>query len=94
MFVCGSIQQLRITFKTLINNGVHFIGPEEGDMACGEFGFGRMSEPDVIVKSASNILINGPLKVNMLLLHLAQLMNQSTQFVTLQIDHLEIKVVR
>lgn len=49
-------------FKTLINNGVHFIGPEEGDMACGEFGFGRMSEPDVIVKSASNILINGPLK--------------------------------
>ena len=49
-------------FKTLINDGVHFIGPEEGDMACGEFGFGRMSEPDVIVKSASNILINGPLK--------------------------------
>ena len=49
-------------FKTLINNGVHFVGPDEGDMACGEFGFGRMSEPDVIVNSASNILINGPLK--------------------------------
>ena len=49
-------------FKTLINNGVHFVGPNEGDMACGEFGFGRMSEPDVIVNSASNILINGPLK--------------------------------
>ena len=50
-------------FKTLINNGVHFVGPDEGDMACGEFGFGRMSEPDVIVNSASNILINGPLKI-------------------------------
>ena len=28
--------------------GVNIIGPDEGDMACGEFGMGRMSEPDVI----------------------------------------------
>ncbi|MDC1349363.1 bifunctional phosphopantothenoylcysteine decarboxylase/phosphopantothenate--cysteine ligase CoaBC [Amylibacter sp.] len=48
--------------KTLIKNGVHFSGPEEGDMACGEFGFGRMSEPETIVKAASDILFNGPLK--------------------------------
>jgi len=48
--------------KTLINNGVHFSGPDEGDMACGEFGFGRMSEPEIIVKAASDILFNGPLK--------------------------------
>ena len=48
--------------KTLINNGVHFSGPDEGDMACGEFGFGRMSEPEIIVKAASDILLNGPLK--------------------------------
>ena len=48
--------------KTLINNGVHFSGPDEGDMACGEFGFGRMSEPETIVKAASDILFNGPLK--------------------------------
>ena len=48
--------------KTLIKNGVHFSGPDEGDMACGEFGFGRMSEPETIVKAASDILSNGPLK--------------------------------
>ena len=29
----------------LVNQGVHFIGPEQGDQACGETGFGRMSEP-------------------------------------------------
>ncbi|MDB9766817.1 bifunctional phosphopantothenoylcysteine decarboxylase/phosphopantothenate--cysteine ligase CoaBC [Amylibacter sp.] len=48
--------------KTLIKNGVYFSGPDEGDMACGEFGFGRMSEPETIVKAASDILFNGPLK--------------------------------
>jgi phosphopantothenoylcysteine decarboxylase/phosphopantothenate--cysteine ligase len=30
---------------TLSARGVTFIGPEEGDMACGEYGMGRMSEP-------------------------------------------------
>ncbi len=30
---------------TLTARGVTFIGPEEGDMACGEYGMGRMSEP-------------------------------------------------
>ncbi len=29
----------------LQNDGIGFIGPDEGDMACGEFGPGRMSEP-------------------------------------------------
>ena len=33
---------------TLAKRGVGFIGPEEGDMACGEWGIGRMSEPDQI----------------------------------------------
>ena len=33
---------------TLAKRGVGFIGPEEGDMACGEWGLGRMSEPDQI----------------------------------------------
>ena len=33
---------------TLARRGVGFIGPEEGDMACGEWGLGRMSEPDQI----------------------------------------------
>jgi len=35
--------------STLKWDGVHFVGPEEGDMACGEYGPGRMSEvPDLI----------------------------------------------
>ena len=36
--------------KTLLNNGVKFVGPDEGEMACGEFGFGRMAETDEILK--------------------------------------------
>tara|TARA_R110002153_G_scaffold17725_4_gene61751 strand:+ start:226 stop:1458 length:1233 start_codon:yes stop_codon:yes gene_type:complete len=31
--------------QTLQSRGVTLIGPTEGDMACGEFGMGRMSEP-------------------------------------------------
>ena len=31
--------------ETLKSRGVTVIGPDEGDMACGEFGPGRMSEP-------------------------------------------------
>ena len=34
--------------RVLGARGVAMIGPDEGDMACGEFGAGRMSEPDVI----------------------------------------------
>jgi len=31
--------------ETLQSRGITLIGPDEGDMACGEFGMGRMSEP-------------------------------------------------
>ena len=34
--------------RTLMADGVLFVGPNEGDMACGEFGPGRMAEPDEI----------------------------------------------
>ena len=34
---------------TLKARGVSVIGPDEGPMACGEFGFGRLSEPADIV---------------------------------------------
>lgn len=34
--------------KTLRERGALFIGPDAGEMACGEFGDGRMSEPDAI----------------------------------------------
>lgn len=33
---------------TLREDGVHFIGPDSGAMACGEYGPGRMAEPDAI----------------------------------------------
>ena len=35
----------------LKKRGVQFIGPDEGNMACGEFGEGRMSEPATIVET-------------------------------------------
>ena len=34
--------------ETLQNDGVTFVGPAEGAMACGEFGPGRMAEPEAI----------------------------------------------
>ena len=36
--------------KTLDENGIKFVGPDEGAMACGEFGFGRMAEAGEILK--------------------------------------------
>ena len=36
---------------TLRADGLHLVGPNEGNMACGEFGPGRMAEPDEIVTS-------------------------------------------
>ena len=35
----------RENIETLKRHGVNVIGPEQGDQACGETGFGRMSEP-------------------------------------------------
>jgi phosphopantothenoylcysteine decarboxylase/phosphopantothenate--cysteine ligase len=37
-------------------DGVHVVGPGEGEMACGEFGLGRLAEPDEIVRAASALL--------------------------------------
>ena len=45
--------------KTLAERGVGFIGPEEGDMACGEWGMGRMAEPDAIVAAVDKFLRQG-----------------------------------
>jgi phosphopantothenoylcysteine decarboxylase / phosphopantothenate---cysteine ligase len=42
-------------------DGVHFVGPNDGDMACGEFGPGRMAEPAEIV-SAIEALLTSELK--------------------------------
>ncbi|WP_282169779.1 bifunctional phosphopantothenoylcysteine decarboxylase/phosphopantothenate--cysteine ligase CoaBC [Ruegeria atlantica] len=49
-------------FKQLQADGIRFVGPNEGDMACGEYGPGRMSEPLEIVAAVEAQLGNGPLK--------------------------------
>jgi phosphopantothenoylcysteine decarboxylase/phosphopantothenate--cysteine ligase len=41
---------------TLRNDGVLFVGPNDGDMACGEYGPGRMAEPLEIVAAISAAL--------------------------------------
>lgn len=41
---------------TLRDDGVHFVGPDEGEMACGEFGPGRMAEPVVIADAIEGLL--------------------------------------
>ena len=38
--------------------GYKIIGPEKGDMACGEFGDGKMTEPVEIVKQIENYFVN------------------------------------
>ena len=43
-------QSTKQNFKKLINYGYKLIGPEIGEMACGEYGEGKMSEPDKISK--------------------------------------------
>jgi phosphopantothenoylcysteine decarboxylase/phosphopantothenate--cysteine ligase len=44
---------------TLQGRGVRFVGPGEGDLACGDTGPGRMSEVMEIVAAAEDVL-NGP----------------------------------
>ena len=46
---------------TLKADGVDRIGPDEGDMACGEFGPGRMAEPQAIMDAITARLGKGPL---------------------------------
>ncbi len=42
--------------KTLKDDGAFILGPDEGEMACGEFGPGRMAEPEDIANAIENIL--------------------------------------
>jgi phosphopantothenoylcysteine decarboxylase/phosphopantothenate--cysteine ligase len=37
-------------------DGVRFVGPDEGAMACGEYGLGRMAEPEVIADAIEAML--------------------------------------
>lgn len=43
---------------TLRGDGVMAVGPDEGDMACGEYGPGRMAEPEAIL-AAIRVALSG-----------------------------------
>ncbi|HEY3027132.1 MAG TPA: bifunctional phosphopantothenoylcysteine decarboxylase/phosphopantothenate--cysteine ligase CoaBC [Pyrinomonadaceae bacterium] len=51
-----NLQQLRA-------DGVHVVEPDEGEMACGTIGPGRLSDPDRIVNQALELLRGRPLEV-------------------------------
>lgn len=41
---------------SLVRDGWHMIGPAAGEQACGDTGYGRMSEPDQILAAVNGIL--------------------------------------
>lgn len=45
----------------LEQDGITFVGPNDGAMACGEFGPGRMAEPAEIVEAVATKFASGPL---------------------------------
>ncbi|MEP5762513.1 MAG: bifunctional phosphopantothenoylcysteine decarboxylase/phosphopantothenate--cysteine ligase CoaBC [Litoreibacter sp.] len=47
--------------STLLDDGILTVGPDDGDMACGEYGPGRMAEPLAIVSAIEAELTEGPL---------------------------------
>ncbi len=46
----------------LADDGILFVGPGEGDMACGEYGPGRLAEPLEIAAAIDATFADGPLK--------------------------------
>ena len=52
----------RRNLAQLTADGVRFVGPDDGAMACGEFGPGRMAEPQAIFEAILAALSDGPLK--------------------------------
>ena len=46
----------RRNLATLVADGVRFVGPDEGAMACGEYGPGRMAEPPAIFEAIMGLL--------------------------------------
>jgi phosphopantothenoylcysteine decarboxylase/phosphopantothenate--cysteine ligase len=54
---------VRRNLDTLAADGVRFVDPGEGYLACGWIGRGRLAEPDAIVAAAQTILLpQGPLR--------------------------------
>ena len=52
----------RRNVKTLKARGINFVGPESGELACGEQGAGRLSEPGDIVNALLPLLVEQSLK--------------------------------
>jgi phosphopantothenoylcysteine decarboxylase/phosphopantothenate--cysteine ligase len=50
----------RRNLATLTGDGVRFVGPDEGAMACGEFGPGRLAEPQAIFDAIMAALGDAP----------------------------------
>jgi len=46
---------------TLRARGVHVVGPDQGVMACNEYGFGRLAEPPAILAAIKALLIGSRL---------------------------------
>jgi phosphopantothenoylcysteine decarboxylase/phosphopantothenate--cysteine ligase len=51
----------RANVETLRSRGVELIGPDEGEMAEGEWGVGRLVEPELIAARVEQLLAPGPL---------------------------------
>ena len=45
----------RRNVATLRADGIEFVGPDEGEMACGEYGPGRMAEPPAIIEAIEHL---------------------------------------
>ena len=45
---------------TLKRDGILFVGPNDGEMACGEYGPGRMAEPDEIIAAIDKAFAESP----------------------------------
>jgi phosphopantothenoylcysteine decarboxylase / phosphopantothenate---cysteine ligase len=59
MWESASVRRNRAALE---KDGVLFVGPNDGEMACGEFGPGRMAEPMEIVAAIEQALaVKGPL---------------------------------
>ena len=58
MWLDDSTQQ---NYKTLSSRGISFIGPADGQQACGDIGPGRMVEPENIIELIRSSYKTGPL---------------------------------
>ncbi|MBY6159958.1 bifunctional phosphopantothenoylcysteine decarboxylase/phosphopantothenate--cysteine ligase CoaBC [Mameliella alba] len=47
--------------EVLQGDGIRVVGPNSGDMACGEYGPGRMAEPLEIIAAVEAVFAKGPL---------------------------------